>query len=380
MRRGILFIVQGIPREYRVSDLNYFMANPAADVVEALRKNAEKHAHLRDLSQLLTGTDLVFVGFRNELEDQGEAVGAAYEQLCGIIDGLSLLADELPRVSEIVLVREEESPDMKVLAYSDHGWATFGATNSDSANAWKHRTEQLRDRLLQFFDLWTAGGPEAATDLGRQIQYSVKMYRHGVQARAWGIEYVCKFSALEGLVCGPLTKDKSQVLQTRLAGLFRDASLKSQVKALWHLRCGASHQARAFYSESVPDSEPLQVHIQALDRLFTGALVFALDNIHKGSVQKLWESVASYQMPAYAAQLRPADMHRIPALRLTLDLHLAWLGMGVSFDASAKANEEARKAVKPPASPPPAPASPTSNATPLTPLSASVADPVPKSH
>jgi hypothetical protein len=71
-------------------------------------------------------------------------------------------------------------------------------------------------------------------------------------------------------------------------------------------------------------------------------LVFALDNIQKGSVQKLWESVASYQMPAYAAQLRPADMHRVPALRLTLDLHLAWAGMGVSFDASAKANEQAR--------------------------------------
>jgi hypothetical protein len=346
MRRGIVFIVQGIPRDYRVSDPKYFMANPAADVVKALRKDAEKHAHLRNLSQLLAGTDLVFAGFCNELQDQGEAVGAAYERLSGIIDGLSLLLDELPRVAEIVLVREEDSPDLKMLGYSDHGWANFLPTKTDSAEAWKRRTQQLRDCLLQFFDLWTAGGPEAATDLGRQIRYSVKMYRHGVQARAWGVEYVCKFSALEGLVCGPATSHKSQLLRQRLPALFRDPSLEAQVERLWDLRCDASHQAKAFYSDSFPDAEPLQMHIGLLDQLFTGALVFALDNLQKQSVPQLWASVASYRMPPYAAQVRPADMHRIPALRLTLDLHLRWPGMGESFGACFKANEEAHKTAK----------------------------------
>jgi len=83
-------------------------------------------------------------------------------------------------------------------------------------------------------------------------------------------------------------------LQRRLSSLFRGIrqGIGGEVERLWELRCTASHQAKAFPFEDIPDGVNHAAYIAAVDYLFRGALVFALDCLDECStVEALWGRV-----------------------------------------------------------------------------------------
>ena len=78
----------------------------------------------------------------------------------------------------------------------------------------------------------------------------MKMYRAGAQTEDFGLEFICKWSALEGLVCGGELRNKGQLLRDRLSALLPSPPGETEmlVKELWKFRSQAVHEALAFKS------------------------------------------------------------------------------------------------------------------------------------
>jgi hypothetical protein len=310
MQRDILFIASGIPAELHVQYEHFFMAAIHGDALEFLNNLANC---LPDLKQFLSQghSSLIFIGVRNDCETQQEAVSQAWQTFNGIVDGYALAPDStVPAICHIVFVRQCNSPDATVMGYAETGWAELGSDIMDSKRAWDETKRNLFERIRQFIDVATIKDVKHETDLCRQMLYSAKMFRHGSESKIYGINYLCKFSALEGMVCGSERNKKEALLKKRLGLLFRKngRNIEAEIEALWQQRCEASHQAKAFYFRDDPNSCQLGAYIQAVEYLFRGTIVFALDNIdNMTTVPQLWAEVVNYELPDYATADRPPE-------------------------------------------------------------------------
>lgn len=114
---------------------------------------------------------------------------------------------------------------------------------------WRDRNKLVADYILGFVN--SVAFTDAPNDLTKQLAYSIKMFRCGIGCGSSGIEYLCKFSALEGLVCGPAKSDKAGLLKNRLSALAQSSwpKIATDIQRMWEERCEASHQALAFKPE-----------------------------------------------------------------------------------------------------------------------------------
>ncbi|MDB6122467.1 MAG: hypothetical protein JWQ71_1460 [Pedosphaera sp.] len=336
MRRDILFLVRGIPEDRRLHARHFFMAKPSNVFNRQIFELAKILPELRHFIEERPEENLICAGFRNEHKGESETIEKAWSALGNIIDGFAFTIDgRLPEVCPVILVRESDAPHAKVMTYRSGGWAHFHPNTPDSAAKWQERELKLFGRLLTFFDIVAGGDPKYKNDLGFQVGYSAKMFRCGGQAKNFGVEYLCKFSALEGLVCGAEKEGKEKLLKERLARLFAKSprDVKKDVKRLWKLRCEASHQAKAFYDEEIPDSNQLQTETVLIEYFLTGVLVFALDQVENAkSVAELWTMLPGYTLPDYALFERPADMPKLPIMNMVRDTKLYWRDAGLLVD------------------------------------------------
>jgi hypothetical protein len=336
MRRDILFLVRGIPEERRLHARHFFMAKPTDVFTGQVFELAGILPELRRFLEERPEEKLICAGFRNDHKEEPQAIEKAWSALGNIIDGFAFTIEgRLPEVCPIVLVREGETPPAKVLNYRHGGWAHFHPHTPELAAKWKERELKLSTRLLTFFDIVAGGDPKYKNDLGFQVGYSAKMFRCGAQAKNFGVEYLCKFSALEGLVCGAEKDGKEKLLKERLSQLFSKSprDVKKDVRRLWRLRCEASHQAKAFYDDAIPDSNLLQAETVLIEYFLTGVLVFALDQVENAqSVADLWGMLPGYVLPDYALLERPADMPKLPFTNMIRDTKLFWKDAGLLID------------------------------------------------
>ena len=336
MRRDFLFLISGSPEGRLLKGKHSFMATLPNKEVENLKEWAKQLPTLQTFLQQPRHSPLVYVGVRNDEQDELTGLAKAWRVLSGIIDGLCLLTEDgVPEVCELVQIREGDSADLLLKFYTEGGWARLHAANPDSQKKWEERMTKLTDHLLWFFEVVVSEDSRYRNDLGNQIQYSTKMFRHGAASKVFGIEYLSKFSAMEGLVCGSAKKNKEALLKDRLGLLFRRScrDIKNELDLLWDLRCVASHQANAFYLEDIPESAILDPKIGLVEYLFTGSLVFALDKVRSVStVEGLWAHVGAYDLPDYALLERPADMTRFPVQRALKNTNLILQGAAVVLD------------------------------------------------
>ncbi|HZR18703.1 MAG TPA: hypothetical protein VFE51_15530 [Verrucomicrobiae bacterium] len=340
MQRDIVFFVRGIPKDRLVQNPGVFFMAP---IVQPLHSQIYEGAANIPILQKFFGKTIgvVAVDFRNDFEDERTAVYQAWRRLLGICDGLNLIVDAFqPDVCQVIKLREANAPGAKLMRYVAETWIHFHRDGSDSPKKWTASRDALFNRLCTFFDLVASGSPKYKTELGYQIAISAKMFRCGSESKSFGVEFLCKFSALEGLVCGPIQSEKHKILKERLGLLFHGSgsAVAADISRLWMLRCEASHQAKAFYDEDMPDSKVPQCEIVALERFFTGVLVFALD--HLEDVQKissLWSRVGSYTLPEYARMERPADMQKLAMLNFLEPTPWQWQDAGALIDATHEA-------------------------------------------
>ena len=248
MQWDVVFILRGYPAEYRFHDRHYFMFPVAEGTVDGFRQLGEKFPVLRAFFGERAAGEFTAVGFRFEAKERDEAHQLAEDHLARLLDGLAALVDhQIPKRGPLLLIRKRDDADAGVFFRGDLTWIYMNPPDPASAETWKRRNEQLFRALFPFFDLAAGVHPRRATSLARQLLYSMKMFREGAEAGIYGIEFICKWCALEGLVCAGEER-KRQLLCERIPSLFSErerAEVLEAVERLWPLRHDAVHEARA---------------------------------------------------------------------------------------------------------------------------------------
>lgn len=338
MTWDVVFLLRGYPPEYRFFDRHYFMAKVAEEMVALLRTLVERLPETSHFFRTSGPAEFTVIGFRVEADDEKSAMELAKHHLAGFIDGLAILVDrQLPEVSPLVHVRKTGDADVRLFLTGEPTWAYLHPKDPASAANWRERGEKVFRALFPFFDIASGLHPRRDTSLSRQLLYSMKMYRHGAATGIYGLEFICKWSALEGLVCGGERDGKRALLLDRVPALFpaERPAIETTVKELWILRNEAVHEARAFYSEHLDDGQLLALEIDKVEHLFLAVVVFALDHLDRAdSVKTLWPFAAGYQMPAFVTQKRPSDMPRFAVTNFLLNPHLIGTGVGALIDAA----------------------------------------------
>jgi len=304
------------------------------------RQLAELVRRLPDFQSFMGGnpvSSVVGIAIRNDFETERDAADRAWAIMMGILDGYSLGIDAaVPKLCGYFLIRSGNSPDADVKMYSEgSGWAHLHSQNPDSERLWEAAKSKVFEHFLRFFEVVVDEQVRAQTALVHQLLYSARMFRHGAVSHEFGIQYLCKFSALEGMVSGEAKSQKRALLRSRLPRLFRktEKAVAQTVEALWDLRCTASHQARAFAIHDLPGAVLTGGRIEDLEYLFRGTCIFALDHLKQArTIDDLWSEVANYDLPDHALFQRPSDMPRYAVASGLLDPHILWPGAGRAFD------------------------------------------------
>jgi hypothetical protein len=337
MQRDIIFLIRDISEKHLVQSRNTFFMMPLVTSAEVqLKKDAEKIPPLKLFLDEKPQAKLFCAACRNSCNDEATAIEKAWNSLAGILDGFALVIDgNLPRICPVIQIREERSQHATIKIYGSSGWATIRPPVSGSLAKWDDRNEKLLTRFLAFFDAATISDSKYRNDLCYQLRYSAKMFRCGLDAHNFGVEYLCKFSALEGIVCGAIREKKRQTLISRLSSLFAKANrnIHEDIKKLWTFRNEASHQAKAFHDDDIPGSKPIHLEVVTIEYYLAGVFVFALDHIETAqTVEALWSQLAGYSLPDYALLERPSDMFKCPILNLTVNTPFVMNGVGDSID------------------------------------------------
>jgi hypothetical protein len=291
IRRDFVFLVSGVPAEMRISHEHHTFANLGEVERREIEKIAVNYSELANWMKR-AGKGVSVAVFRNEFCSETDGFAAAFGRLSSILDGYTFLTeDTTPEVSPLVLIRERDERDAYVKLFSHRATVRWGKPSEDATSAWRERKNMLMQRWLVFFDSVT-GDAGIETEIVKQLGLSARMFRHGQRAVAYDVEYLCKFTALEGLVCGSRKNGHRQLLTTRLPLLFKTwPGLDEEVKRLWGFRCAASHQGNSSHSQ-------MSTLIQPVEKLTLGVMVFALDNLKEAkTTDELWNRVSSYTLP-----------------------------------------------------------------------------------
>jgi hypothetical protein len=324
MQRDFMFFVSGVPDEMLIRDTHYIFVPVPDTIRKAISQLAERYVDIKHPLEIAKGKYSLAI-FRNKHVVEGDAFEDAFQRLSGILDAYSLLTeDNPPDVWPLVQIRDADQQDAKLKFFVNHGWARLSTTDGNAEREWQGRTNQLLQRFLVFFDLIANDDPKWQTELADQLNLSARMYRHGRTASAFGIDFLCKFTALEGLVCGPEQNGKKRLLTERLSSLFRNRKeIETEIAELWNMRCEASHQGKAF-------SQKFATSIGWVESLVLGTVIFALDHVTTVStVEQLWLRASSYTLPKEVTAERPAEIMRVSIA-------------GGSFETSLKCNDVGR--------------------------------------
>jgi hypothetical protein len=335
---NVVFILCGLREDHLFRDTHYFLAPCTPGMTATFRKLGEEERCAPVRRFFDTGPEVKFfaAAFRIKASEMKLAHTEAEFYLHGLLDGLAPHVDHMvPKIGPFFLIAPVGDKDMQLFLTGRQGWAYIHSKEAAAAEAWKEREKSLFIATLPFFDIASGIHPHRNTPLARQLLYSMKMFRSGAESDVFGVEFLCKWSALEGLVCAG-EKRKGELLRDRIPEIYptsEQAAVLNDVKVLWKLRNEASHEARAFDSDYLEGSRGLAVQIESVERLFVGVVVFALAHINcADSVKSLWTKTAAYELPALIRERRPADMGRAAVTSMTQNTPFQFTQLGVVTD------------------------------------------------
>jgi len=277
----------------------------------------------------------VWVGFRVKGARRLDGIAEARHRMEGLIDGATLWdLNDSPEISGFAWVGAGDDANLSVALHHRQIWVEMVTAPGESEKAWRLRNDELRARVIRFFSFALDQHSRANTPLARQVRHSLRMFRHGKQSGSWGVEFICKFCALEGLVCGDERSKKREVLTKRLTALFRDqgAEFTEEIDKLWDYRNNAVHTARAFDGGRLDDGAPLGVNIAGIEHLFAAALVFAIEYLATAdSIADLWKHVDIFQLPEFARMKRSPDLPLYAAPNFEIGIGVTMAGGGTLF-------------------------------------------------
>jgi hypothetical protein len=322
MRWDVALFLKGYPAEFRFAAPHYFMCGVTATKLREIAHFARpQFPEAADFFDPTHPEQFSVFGFRGEADSQNAAVLFAQDCLAGIIDGLSvLLGHEQPVHAPLAILREGENADTQLGMLFGTQWTYIRTTDQEAEDRWTNHRPELFKQLWPFFDVVAGLHARSDTALARQLSHSMKMYRQGASAVMEGVEFICKWTALEGLVCAGVQWRKFEALKKRLPSLFptRQQEIGTMVTNLWKARNEAVHEARAFRSPHVTNSHPLVGPIGNVDELFLGVATFAIAQLQNvDSVEALWDTASTFVLPDFAKHIRPGRF-RIQGTTATL--------------------------------------------------------------
>lgn len=330
IRRDFIFFISGVPDAMMVHHRNQQVTFVAVGEPEK-KAITDISKHFQAVADWLKGLSGRFSAaiFRNEYADEKDGFSDALEKLSGILDGYVFLTeDTTPEICPLTLIRHGNDADARIKIFGSRAWLSWGSPSENVEQAWQTRKTQLLQRFLVFFEAVAGDNPQFATEVTDQLGLSAKMFRHGYKSQTYGIEFLCKFTALEGLVCGPRKHGHGELLKKRLSSLFRTRNgIEAEIEKLWIMRCEASHQGKAFSSKFSAVIEPLE-------KLTLGVMVFALDNLASvKTIDELWNKASSYILPPEVLMERPKN--RVPVISMTSEIG-RWPNAGLLTDSVFK--------------------------------------------
>jgi hypothetical protein len=330
----ISFFAFGILEEHLVRDENYYCAKVALNAPEGLRSLAQV---LPAFGHFLAGrpTDqLTAISYKILASTLNKAVNEALFRVNGFLDAYCIIKEvEAPALSPAVLVRINRGPDLEAYLVRDSGWAHHHSQEGAEKVAWKEHETKMLGLMLPLFDIASGLTPHRDSELALQIQHSAKGFRAGVKSENYGVEFLCKFAALEGLVCGQSRDRKEKLLKERLGHLFRSGpQVVPMIAKLWHKRSKAIHKGEFFEHHLLPNSYPLQALTNDIHYLYSGTIAFALANLDAGTVDQLWTGASSFELPDWLLKPNPSHAHRLAITFWIEDSKKIWTKMGQVTD------------------------------------------------
>lgn len=341
---NVLFFLRGWPKQRRFHDAHYFVA----DVSEPIRRQFTQALQARpDLARFFTDApaeDVCACGFRVGADQRDNALRIAHDYLHGILSGLCLLPDVKPiKSSPVCLCHPAAESDASIVVRRSGGWAEMTPKSPTETVVWAARTETYFRGLLTFFDLASGLHPRRGTGLSVQLQNAARLAHAGVRSEHFGLEFIAKFAAMESLVCGGERHEKEKKLKTRLTWLFHgDPGVTEDfVGRLWTARNKAVHEANAEFSEQLDGTMALQIHLDKIDHLLTGVVIFAVAHLEtQDTVASLWQTAIAapkrYELPPEILTRRPAAIARYPVSQFVENTSLHFKNAAQLFDACLK--------------------------------------------
>lgn len=326
----ISFFAFGIPEEHYVRDESYYCAKVGHNAPEGLRSLAQV---IPAFGNFLAGrpTDLLTaISYKLEAPSLKSAIDEALFRINGFLDAFCIIKEiEAPALSPAILVRINRGPDLEAYLVRDSGWAHSHSKEGTEKIGWKDHERKMLDLMLPLFDISSGLTPHKGTELAVQLQHSARIFRAGVKSENFGIDFLCKFAALEGLVCGQNRQRKEKLLKERLGHLFRSASpVDLMITKLWQKRSHAIHKGEIFEHALLPNSYPLQALTNDIHYLFSGTIAFALANLDAVTVDELWARASSFDLPDWLLKPNPSHAHRLAISLWIEDSKKVWTNMG----------------------------------------------------
>jgi hypothetical protein len=317
-----VFLFRRLNERFAVRTREFAILGCPPKLASQLRDIAECKKHGAHFFSPAPEEHYYLAAFRVIATDAKGAYEAGRVRMDGVIDAYAPHSDHrIPIVAPLCLAAPIEANDMGVAFTAPGFWVYFHGNDAGVRETWMQTQMQAFTRLMPFFDVATGEHPAAGTELGQRLRLAMRLYRAGVENAlefaSYGIEFLCKWAALESLVCTKSDSSKSATLVARIPALFppvNRANVENSIKELCRLRNDASHEAKVFFFKEVEKSYPLSVRMDEVDQLFLAVAGFAIATLGKAtSVKELWAAVGTYQAPPELQQARPPAMPRMGA-------------------------------------------------------------------
>lgn len=275
-----------------------------------------------------------------------KAVFKAHGQLDAYIDSLAVAGFCIPAVASVIIVRKENEPDAEVMEFYRDKWLEGKPSTTAERESWTARSDEIMQHLLPVLSQLIEKTGDDHNELAWRALHSAKLFRRGIESKSFGMEFFCKFAALENLVVGgepPLKK--GQKICDRLTALVDDVlpNAESSISELWKRRHPLVHEARLEFIDEDPDAFPVHIHMETLNWLFQVTFVFLSDHFESAiSLDELWKCAAAYRIPDKVRDTRPKEIARFPASTWSEKCGIVWNGAGKLIDnlwAAAPSNE-----------------------------------------
>jgi len=251
------------------------------------------------------------------------------------LDSIAVAGFCIPAVCSVIVVREGSAPDAEVMEFHRDKWLEGRPSTEAVRESWTARSDSIMQHLLPVLSQLIEKSPDDHNELAWRALHSAKLFRRGIESASFGMEFLCKFAALENLVMGGKSTDKRATFCSRLGVLVRNTLPKSEslVAELWNRRHPLVHEARIEFMDEDPKAFPVHVHMETLNWLFQVTFVFLSDCFESvTSLNKLWELADRYQIPDKIRNIRPQAIGRFPASTWAEKTGIVWNGIGKLID------------------------------------------------